>query len=175
MPLGPRRARIATASLALTAALAGPATAHATPPGAHTAVRDGAARFEVITPTLVRLEYAADGRFEDRPTFNVPERPSSDTRFRTYVSHGERVIATDALTLSYRRGSGPFSPANTSIALADGGSAQPSWRRPSGTCDFGTVCEAEDGRIAGGESVNYDHSDFTGRGFSADYGQVTAS
>ena len=31
-------------------------------------VRDGAARFQVISPTLIRLEYAADGRFEDRPT-----------------------------------------------------------------------------------------------------------
>ena len=27
----------------------------------------GAARFEVLTPTLIRLEYAQDGRFENRP------------------------------------------------------------------------------------------------------------
>ena len=31
-------------------------------------VRDGNARFQVICPALIRLEYAADGRFEDRPT-----------------------------------------------------------------------------------------------------------
>ena len=28
------------------------------------AFTDGAARFEVITPSLIRLQYAADGRFE---------------------------------------------------------------------------------------------------------------
>jgi len=42
------------------AAAAGPAAASATPaPGT---VRAGAARFEILTPTLIRLEYAADGR-----------------------------------------------------------------------------------------------------------------
>src|SRR4051794_35947973 len=104
MSVGPRRLLGATLSIVLAA----PASSVAAPPDAHAAVRDGATRFEVLTPTLIRLEYAADGRLEDRPTFNVPERRTSNTRFRTYVRHGERVIATDALTLSYQRGSGPF-------------------------------------------------------------------
>jgi hypothetical protein len=48
------------------AAAAGPPAASATPaPGI---VRAGAARFEILTPTLIRLGYAADGQFENRPT-----------------------------------------------------------------------------------------------------------
>lgn len=31
----------------------------------------GNARFQVLSPTLIRTEYADDGRFVDKPTFNV--------------------------------------------------------------------------------------------------------
>src|SRR6266498_1942 len=88
------------------------------------------------------------------------------------------VIVTDKLTLRYREGSGPFTASNTSITLGAPGrqvTAHPSWPAPPGRCEFGTACQAEDGRINGGESVNYDHGGFAGRGFTADYGQVSAS
>jgi Glycosyl hydrolases family 31 TIM-barrel domain/Glycosyl hydrolase family 31 C-terminal domain/Domain of unknown function (DUF5110)/NPCBM-associated, NEW3 domain of alpha-galactosidase/IPT/TIG domain len=179
MPAGPRRPFVAALTIAITAALAAPAGAVAAPGHSGGVIRDGSARFEVLTPTLIRLEYAADGRFEDRPTFNVVDRGPSRVHFRTYVRGGERVIATRRVTLSYRRGSGPFSAANTTITASGGGgpviTGHPTWRRPTGECDFATVCQAEDGRLTGGESVNYDHTGFTGRGFTADYGQVTAS
>ena len=98
---------IAAAGVALT----GPAAASAETGG----VRDGAARFEVLTPTLIRLEYAADGRFQDGPTFNVPSRHFAATRFHTSVEHGYRVIDTGRVTLRYREGSGPFTAANTTV------------------------------------------------------------
>src|SRR6266508_2472567 len=50
-------------ALAITTAI--PASANPVVPTASHTVRDGSARFEVLTPTLIRLEYAADGRFED--------------------------------------------------------------------------------------------------------------
>src|SRR5439155_10753919 len=141
-------------------------------------VVDGSARFEVLTPTLIRLEYAADGRFEDGATFNVINRDLAVPQFQTRVDHGYRIITTDKLTLRYREGSGPFTTENTSITFGTPGNevtAHPSWPAPPGQCDFATACQAEDGRINGGESVNYDHTGFTGRGFTADYGQVSAS
>ena len=49
-------------------------------------VVDGKARFEVITPTLIRMEYAADGRFEDRPTMTVPRRPHRPPAYETSVA-----------------------------------------------------------------------------------------
>jgi hypothetical protein len=131
-----------------------------------------------LTPTLIRLEYAADGRFEDGATFNVVNRDLPVPHFKTTVEGGYRVITTDKLTLRYREGSGPFTSQNTSITLGVPGNpvtAHPSWPAAPGRCEFGTACQAEDGRINGGESVNYDHTGFTGRGFTADYGQVSAS
>src|SRR3954463_7001171 len=158
---------IAAAGVALT----GPAAASA----ATGSVRDGAARFEVLTPTLIRLEYAADGRFEDGPTFNVPSRRFAATRFRTSVEHGYRVIDTGRVTLRYREGSGPFTAANTTVQVGRGATGHPGFPAAPGSCAFGTACETEDGRLNGGESVNYDHTGFTGRGFPGDYGQVGAS
>src|SRR3954465_7417853 len=138
-------------------------------------VRDGAARFDVLTPTLIRLEYAADGRFQDGPTFNVPSRHFAATRFHTSVEHGYRVIDTGRVTLRYREGSGPFTAANTTVQVGRGATGHPAFPAAPGSCTFGTACEAEDGRLNGGESVNYDHTGFTGRGFTADFGQVGAT
>src|SRR3954447_8558270 len=166
------------AAVALVLVVAGAATAHPGGRSSSQTVRDGAARFEVLSPTLIRLEYAADGRFEDGPTFNVIDRRLQRTHFHTYVAHGYRVITTGELTLRYRRGSGPFTADNTSVTLGgrDGlTTVHPSWPAPPGQCQFGTACQAEDGRLNGGESVNYDHTGFTGRGFTADYGQVSAT
>src|SRR6059058_902836 len=51
-------------------------------------VIDGQARFEVLSPTLIRLEYAADGNFEDRATFNAVNRGFPVPSFSTSVSGG---------------------------------------------------------------------------------------
>ncbi len=169
-------AAAAALALSLTGAMrAGAATAAASQPGA---VVDGHARFEVLTPTLIRLEYAGDDQFADAPTFNVVSRDFPVPRYSTDVAGGWREIRTGKLLLRYREGSGPFTPDNTSITLTSGGpmvTAHPSWPPPPGACGLGTACQAEDGRLSGGESVNYDHTGYTGRGFTADYGQVSAA
>lgn len=93
-------------------------------------VRDGNARFTVITPTLIRMEYAADGQFEDRPTQTVAERPLTDVAFQNRFENGELLIDTGALSLRYRRGSGPFGPDNLVIAMQRGNErveARPDW------------------------------------------------
>ncbi|HZC74027.1 MAG TPA: TIM-barrel domain-containing protein [Jatrophihabitans sp.] len=139
---------------------------------------DGHARFEVLAPTLVRLEYAADGAFEDATTFNVVNRDFAVPQYTTGVVDGWREIHTDAMTVRYQEGSGPFTPENTAVSVLIDGTWQtghPSWPAAPGACAFGTACQAEEGQLTGGESVNYDHTGFTGRGFTADYGQVSAA
>src|SRR5204863_3350714 len=72
-------------------------------------VIDGSARFTVLTPTLIRLEYAEDLAFQDAPTFNAVNRSFPMTTFTTGVtSDGFREITTSALTLRYQRNTGPF-------------------------------------------------------------------
>jgi alpha-glucosidase (family GH31 glycosyl hydrolase) len=99
--LGP----ILLAAATLIGALPASAQAQANAP-----IIDGAARFEVITPSLIRLEYAADGSFEDRSTLTTDgQRASSDpVAFETKVHGNTRIIRTSQLTLRWRRDSGPF-------------------------------------------------------------------
>ncbi len=78
-------------------------------------VIDGPARFEVLSATLIRLEYAGDRRFEDRPTFNAVSRELPVPAFTTRVVDGVREIRTSRMTLRWRRGSGPFTPATLSV------------------------------------------------------------
>src|ERR1700724_1649077 len=76
-------------------------------------VMDGNARFEVLTPTLIRMEYAGDGSFQDGATFNAVNRSFPVPAYTTDVASGYREIHTANLTLRYREGSGPFTSANT--------------------------------------------------------------
>ncbi|MFL6053025.1 MAG: TIM-barrel domain-containing protein [Actinoallomurus sp.] len=85
------------------------------------AVTDGSVRAEILTPTLVRLEYAADRRFEDRPTFNAVARNLTPPPFTARRKHGELEIRTSRLTLRYREGSGAITAANTTVELTVAG------------------------------------------------------
>src|SRR2546421_2290805 len=119
------------AIVAIAPALAG--AAPRAPPRA--VVRDGKARFEVLPPTLIRLEYAADGRFEDRATMTALNRRLRVPHFTTRVTHGRRVIRTARLTLRYRLGSGAFGPGNLEILVRVGKRmvvAHPVFRGPPG-------------------------------------------
>jgi len=119
-------------ALAATLLVAGPpaqATPEATPEATTQArsrdgvVTDGRGRFQVITPTLIRMEYAADGRFEDRPTMTVGDRshdaPGAAPRFTSSVEDGWRVIRTERVELRWRRGHG-FDADNLVLRFRDG-------------------------------------------------------
>ncbi len=100
--------------------------------GGQPPVTEGNARFTVITPTLIRLEYAEDGAFEDRPTQTVGTRPARHTPYTTRVEGGERIVETEALTLRYRVDSGPFGAENLTVTLRQGAAevvARPAWGR----------------------------------------------
>ncbi|HEX8744281.1 MAG TPA: TIM-barrel domain-containing protein [Thermoleophilaceae bacterium] len=106
------------AVLALGALALAPQAAGAAVDGA--TIGDGPARFQVLTPTLIRLEYAADGRFEDRTTLTAVNR-GLRAPFTTRVSNGIRIIRTKRMTLRYRVGSGPFGAANVMALIRTGG------------------------------------------------------
>lgn len=125
---GMRRGRRLIAAALWAATLAG--TAATSVAAAPAQVVDGNARFQVITPTLIRLEYAADGRFEDRATQTLGTRPEASAQFSTSAAGGVRTIQTGALTLRYTQGSGPFTADNLSVALKVSGrdvTAKPAW------------------------------------------------
>jgi hypothetical protein len=120
-----RRAVVSLSLIALYG-LAGPGAAAVSgaPSQRPPVVRDGPVRVQVLSPTLFRLEYAADGGFEDRPTLTASQRPPARGRVKSRVVDGVRIISTRRAILSYRLGAGPFEPANLSLRLRGHGGAK---------------------------------------------------
>ncbi|BCJ40002.1 hypothetical protein GCM10010168_28600 [Actinoplanes ianthinogenes] len=103
-------------------------------------VRAGHLRVQVLSATLLRLEYAADDAFEDRPTFTAVDRDPPKTWFTASTRGGELRVTTSAVTLRYRLDSGPVTPANTSLDLRVGGrsvTVHPAFGDPSRTDALG--------------------------------------
>jgi alpha-glucosidase len=84
---------------------------------AQSIVESGNARFTMLTPRLIRLEWSATGEFEDRSTFAFPTRDAPPPKFTARVEEELLVIDTGALTLNYRYDSGKFAAANLSITF----------------------------------------------------------
>jgi alpha-glucosidase len=82
----------------------------------------GNARFTVLTPQLIRMEWSADGKFEDRASMVFINRrlpvPKADVSHDGPANGGVLTIKTDALELKYAAtGDGQFAPGNLSITL----------------------------------------------------------
>ncbi|WP_239144056.1 TIM-barrel domain-containing protein [Actinoplanes philippinensis] len=135
-------------------------------------VTSGNARFQILSPTLIRTEYAANGRFTDGDTGNVVGRGGfKPARFSKRVSQGWLTIDTGAATLRYRVGSGEFTKDNLTARLKAGKqtvTAQPWAGLGAPDCLPGVLCEAEDLRLSGLGTAT-DHRDFTGQGFAAGF------
>jgi len=80
-------------------------------------VVDGAARFEVISPSLIRLEYAADRRFEGRRTLTTAGRKRTRPRVKTTVRGGDRIIRTSRIRLRWRRSAGRFDASSLQVRI----------------------------------------------------------
>src|SRR3979409_1687051 len=120
-----RRTLAAATVLSCVAALLGlsvPTSAGTVGRSAQTrAVVSGDARFEVLSPTLGRMEDAGDAMFTDAPTFNAIGRDGfGNTPFTSTVADGWLTIRTSAVTVRYKVGSGPFTPQNVSVQLRSG-------------------------------------------------------
>lgn len=76
------------------------------------------ARFTVLTDRLVRMEWAADGVFEDRASFAIVNRNLPVPKFTSASKNGILTIKTGKLTLIYK--GGRFSPENLSVRFGMG-------------------------------------------------------
>ncbi|MEU4172265.1 TIM-barrel domain-containing protein [Streptomyces sp. NPDC026665] len=133
------------------------------------ALSSGNARFEILSPTLIRTEYAGDRKFTDEPTFNAIGRDGFEpAAYSATTSDGWLTIRTSAMSLRYKVDSGPFDARNLSTRSVAGGppvTAAP-WQRL--TCALGALCEAESLRLDGVSAVS-DHVGHTGSGFAAGF------
>jgi Glycosyl hydrolases family 31 TIM-barrel domain/Glycosyl hydrolase family 31 C-terminal domain/Domain of unknown function (DUF5110) len=77
---------------------------------------DGHARFTLLTPRLVRMEWSADGHFEDRASLAFIQRRLPVPHHTVRRAGGWLTIQTDDLTLRYR-GGGRFGAANLEVRL----------------------------------------------------------
>ncbi|HSR31505.1 MAG TPA: TIM-barrel domain-containing protein [Anaerolineae bacterium] len=80
-------------------------------------VVSGHARFTVLTPRLLRLEWSETGKFEDRGTYAFPTRYAPAPSYRCKVVGQTLTIDTGALLLRYAQNSGEFAAGNLSITL----------------------------------------------------------
>ena len=175
------KALIAAVAVALVAAAAGPASAQTatsdTSPvnlsnninmangtaASKATVISGDARFEVLTPGVIRMEYSPSGSFLNDPTFDILDRNFTVPAYTSSVSNGVLTITTSQMTLSYQVGSGPFSAVNTTMrllgSLPPGASANvtPTW---GWECTFGQACQAGAATLSGGASIAGNHLNY---------------
>ena len=150
------------------------AYAQCAPPAA--VIRDGSARFEVLSPTLIRSEYAGDNQFIDAATFNVIGRNQfGQPQFSSSSQNGWLTITTSALTLQYKSGSGAFNRDNLKVQLAVAGQRIQGapWSKPA--CSVGQRCEVENATAnisLNGLGTAANHTGFGGDGFVAGYEQT---
>ncbi len=88
----------------------------------------GKARFTVLTPQMIRMEWAADGKFEDHASFVFINRKLPVPKFSKEMTEGGKklVLKTETLTLTYSSSagdSGRFMPQDLSIAYTVDGKA----------------------------------------------------
>ena len=75
----------------------------------------GCTRFQVLTDRLIRMEWAHDGRFEDRATFAAANRALPKVTC-SCVSKGKSLtLKTASLTLVYKDDGKPFHTGNLSV------------------------------------------------------------
>ena len=169
---------LASSVAAMTVAGAGQAAAGAKAGHRIPSVTSGDARFQVLSPTLIRTEYAQDGKFTDGATFNAIGRGAfTPPTYTTSTSNGWLTIRTSAVTVQYQVGSGPFTAQNLSVQVTAGGAPVTATPWQTLTCTVGALCEAEQ-LPYDGVGVAKDHTGYTGAGFLAGFqgtGNVTSN
>ena len=108
------RRYLAPTLLLLATLLALPAHAQTNP------VMSGNARFTVITPNCIRLEYAANGVFVDAPSLFAANRAARFNGFKQAQAGGTTTIDTGAIRLTYTPDGQPFSSANLRAVIKKG-------------------------------------------------------
>ena len=82
---------------------------------------DGHARFTIITPTLLRLEYSRTGKFINNRSYFAFHRDIKPPVFHSRREGSKLILKTAALTLRYTSGRHGFTASNLSIQCHNGG------------------------------------------------------
>lgn len=121
-----------TALLAIVAVLGGlyvaPCATAATRPATDGRVIAGNARFTVITPTLVRLEFSTNGKFIDRRSYFAWHRNLQLPQIQTQRQSGILTITTARMKLIWRGGKNGFNARNLAIEFLNKGGEWKTWR-----------------------------------------------
>ncbi|MGV8829363.1 MAG: TIM-barrel domain-containing protein [Breznakibacter sp.] len=88
----------------------------------------GKARFTVITPELIRMEYAVNGVFVDDPTLFAYERNNRSSDFEFIKENDRFIIRTSRMELTYKNDGLPFSQMNIRIQVFRPGQKDYDWR-----------------------------------------------
>ncbi|HTV81656.1 MAG TPA: TIM-barrel domain-containing protein [Acidobacteriaceae bacterium] len=107
--------------------VAGLVSAVAQPSGRSSTVVDGNARFTVITPTLIRLEYSSDGKFIDRRSYFAWERDLMPPQFTVNRAAGRLSITTSRMKMSWAGGTHGFDATSLSIAFRNEDGSWQTW------------------------------------------------
>lgn len=86
-------------------------------PDPRSVVVAGEVRFTVLTPQLIRMEWSARGKFEDRASLVVINRRLPVPPFQKKEDGGWLNLQTEKLMLRYKQGSGKFSRENLEISF----------------------------------------------------------
>lgn len=84
------------------------------------AYSDNNVRFTVIADGVVRMEWQPDGRFTDGPSLLAVERDYPEAHYSVTDRRGTVTVSTPRMVLTYRKGTGAFTAANTRIRSARG-------------------------------------------------------
>lgn len=76
----------------------------------------GNARFTVLTPQMIRMEWSEDGKFEDRATLTFVNRKLEVPEFKVKQTKSKLTISTSNVTLTYLKGA-KFSAENLSAEI----------------------------------------------------------
>ncbi|KAJ9444527.1 Alpha-xylosidase [Diplonema papillatum] len=87
----------------------------------------GKARFTVLTDSLLRMEYDADGKFEDRPSLAFVNRMVEVPQFTSNATATGITIQTAYFKFTYEQGTGNFSTAKMLKAEPVGNSTFQPW------------------------------------------------
>jgi len=77
----------------------------------------GNARFTVLTPQMVRMEWSADGKWEDHKSLTFINRRLDIPKFKSTASKKGTTINTGTLTLVYKNDGNPFDASNLKISF----------------------------------------------------------
>ncbi len=87
---------------------------------ANAMVTVGNARFTVLTPRMIRMEWSEDGKFEDRKSLTFVNRNLDVPKFKVSKKGNRTTVTTDFLTLRYTDDGTKFNDKNLEVRIKNG-------------------------------------------------------